>query len=488
MWRWVVLLKQQQQQQTRTNSKRCTSTDPIRHLVTNYWVREGRGKKKVAAWWGTNSAGHKIGMLATPHTFLQLHRYNFHTHARPTLNKQRVAVNHKGGKGRLTQIREEEEGWHKPEKKKKMRIRRKRRTRRKSSRLTDLVTAHYSLCSLLPSSDSSPSQHTASSCGPGFVLRPRLPGVRLGFAEGEAARRRGDRGLQGADPRGRGRGGGVTRGSDRRVLVMVQQVLVFRRPGGRRGRADGTQIGSVGGGESGRALEQLPLPLLGNLSWEEGRRIALQPGWHHFRLARYGRRGKRSVRPLWRQLVGGWLKLWALGWRQQAVVGQAAIPRRLISQALVAGVRGAFGLERGQGVMCRVRRAQAGGAGAPGGQNQRGRVGGVGAPSQGVAWHAPWQPRSSPTRSSGALAPLSPSPSHSARAYTAPHHCGSVQAARLGAVTGLVTGVEDGGRRGVETLSADHLRREEEKTDQRYEGGVGGGLRRKMKITMLPKE
>lgn len=56
-----------------------------------------------------------------------------------------------------------------------------------------------------------------------------------------------------------------------------------------------------------------------------------------------------------RQLVGSRLELWALGWRQQAVVGQAAIPRRLIGQAFVAGVCGAFRLERGQRVMCRVR-------------------------------------------------------------------------------------------------------------------------------------
>lgn len=51
---------------------------------------------------------------------------------------------------------------------------------------------------------------------------------------------------------------------------MIKQVLALRRPRGGRGRADGPQIGPVGGGESGRALEQLPLPLLGNLSREEG--------------------------------------------------------------------------------------------------------------------------------------------------------------------------------------------------------------------------
>lgn len=47
---------------------------------------------------------------------------------------------------------------------------------------------------------------------------------------------------------------------------MMEQVLDLRRPRGGRGRADGTQIGPMGGRESGRALEQLPLPLLGNLS------------------------------------------------------------------------------------------------------------------------------------------------------------------------------------------------------------------------------
>lgn len=48
---------------------------------------------------------------------------------------------------------------------------------------------------------------------------------------------------------------------------MLEQVLDLRRPrGGGRGRADGTKVGPVGGGESGRALEQLPLPLLGDLS------------------------------------------------------------------------------------------------------------------------------------------------------------------------------------------------------------------------------
>lgn len=47
---------------------------------------------------------------------------------------------------------------------------------------------------------------------------------------------------------------------------MVKQVLALRWPGGGRGWADGAQIGPMGGRESGRALEQLPLPLLGNLS------------------------------------------------------------------------------------------------------------------------------------------------------------------------------------------------------------------------------
>lgn len=140
----------------------------------------------------------------------------------------------------------------------------------------------------MPSSGSSPSQHSASSGRPGFVLRPRLPSVRLGFAEREATRGRGDRWLEGADPRGRGRRGRVTRGSGGRVLVMMEQVLALRRPRGGKGRADGAQIGPVRGGESGRALEQLPLPLLGDLSREEGRCVALQPAarWQHLRLAR----------------------------------------------------------------------------------------------------------------------------------------------------------------------------------------------------------
>lgn len=61
---------------------------------------------------------------------------------------------------------------------------------------TDLETDHYSLWSLLPSSSSSPSQHSASSsCGSRLVLRCRLPGVRVGLAEGQAAGRRGDGGL-----------------------------------------------------------------------------------------------------------------------------------------------------------------------------------------------------------------------------------------------------------------------------------------------------
>lgn len=48
---------------------------------------------------------------------------------------------------------------------------------------------------------------------------------------------------------------------------MLEQVLDLRKPrGGGRGRADGTQVSPVGGGESDRALEQLPLPLLGKLS------------------------------------------------------------------------------------------------------------------------------------------------------------------------------------------------------------------------------
>ena len=58
----------------------------------------------------------------------------------------------------------------------------------------------------------------------------------------------------------------MTRGSGR-VLVMLEQVLDLRKPrGGVGGRADGTQVSPVGGGESGRALEELPLPLLGDLS------------------------------------------------------------------------------------------------------------------------------------------------------------------------------------------------------------------------------
>lgn len=47
---------------------------------------------------------------------------------------------------------------------------------------------------------------------------------------------------------------------------MMEKVLFLKRSRGERGWADGTQIGPVRGGESGRALEQLPLPLLGNLS------------------------------------------------------------------------------------------------------------------------------------------------------------------------------------------------------------------------------
>lgn len=48
---------------------------------------------------------------------------------------------------------------------------------------------------------------------------------------------------------------------------MLKQVVGLKWPsGGGKGRADSTQVGLVGGGESGRALEQLPLPLLGNLS------------------------------------------------------------------------------------------------------------------------------------------------------------------------------------------------------------------------------
>lgn len=127
---------------------------------------------------------------------------------------------------------------------------------------------------------------------------------------------------------------------------MVEEVVVgVRRPGrGGRGRTDGTQVSPVGGGESGRALEQLPLPLLGNLSREEGRHVALQwgAGRHRLRLAHDSRRGKRGMRLLRRQLVGGRLELRALGWRQQAVIGQAAVPRRMIGQAFVAGVCGAF--------------------------------------------------------------------------------------------------------------------------------------------------
>lgn len=234
----------------------------------------------------------------------------------------------------------------------------------------------------------------------------------------------------------------------------MEQVLALRRPRGGRGRADGAQVGSVGGGESGRALEQLPLPLLGDLSREEGRGVALQPGAGRARL-----HGERGVGLGWRQLVGGRLELWALGWRQQAVVGQAAIPRRLIGQAFVAGVCGALRLERSQRVVCCVRRAQAGGAGATGGQDQGRWVGGVGAPGQGVARNPARNPCSCPAMASGALAPL---PSPSARPYTSPHHRGPVQAAGLRAVAGLAAGLQDGGRRRVQTLPTDHLRRREE--------------------------
>lgn len=136
----------------------------------------------------------------------------------------------------------------------------------------------------------------------------------------------------------------MPRKSGREVLVMVEQVVGFRPNGGGKGWADGTQVGPMGGGESGRALEQLPLPLLGDLSREEGRRVALQraTGRHHLRMASESRRGKWSARLLRRQLMGSRLELGALGRSQQAVVGQAAVPRRLIGQAFVAGVCGAL--------------------------------------------------------------------------------------------------------------------------------------------------
>lgn len=195
----------------------------------------------------------------------------------------------------------------------------------KSGRLQNLLTGHYSLWSLLPSPDSSP------SCGPKLVLRPRLPRAGRGLGEGEAARWRGDR------------GGGVTSVSGGKVLVVLEQVVGLGRPQGGGGRrADGAQVGPVGGGESGRALEQLPLPLLSDLSREEGRRVALQgaAGGHGPRGSRHRRRVELRLQR--RQLMGRRLELRALGRRQQAVVGQAAVPRRLIGQAFVAGVCGAF--------------------------------------------------------------------------------------------------------------------------------------------------
>lgn len=251
-------------------------------------------------------------------------------------------------------------------------------------------------------------------------------------------------------------------------MVSLQQVLDLRGTrGGGRGRADGTQVGPVGGGESGGALEQLPLPLLCDLSREEGRRVALQraAGRHPLPLPRRTRRGERSPGLLRRQLVGGRLKLGALGRREKAVVGQAAVPRRLIGQALVAGVRGPLGLEGGQRVVGRQRRAQAGRVRAARGQNQGRRVGGVGAPGQGVAGHAPGYHPSSAARASGALASVA---SPSARPYTSPHHRGPVQAAGLRAVAGLPARLEDGGRWRVQTVPTDHLR----EGDQTEGGGV----------------
>lgn len=203
---------------------------------------------------------------------------------------QKVAINCKGGKEELTQIRVEEDSWHKSENK--TRVRRKRRGG-VSFRLTDLARHRYSLWSLLSSSSSYSSQHSAH--WPRFVLMPCLASGRLGFVEGEAAWWWGDRGLQGANPRGRRWRWMTPWGSGRIVLVKVEKMLLLRRSRRGRGRADGTQISPVGGGESGRALEQLPLSLLGNLSWEEGRCVALQPSarGHHLRL-------KHSVRLLWR--------------------------------------------------------------------------------------------------------------------------------------------------------------------------------------------
>lgn len=205
------------------------------------------------------------------------------------VNMQKVANGCKERKEALTQIREGGDGWDKF--RKKTRIRRKRR-RRISFRLTDL---HYSLWSLLRSSSSSWPQHSASSSGPSSVLGPGLATARLGFVEGEAAWWWRDRGLHGTNPRRGGWRGMAPRASGRIVLVMMEKLLFLRRSGSGRGRADGAQISSVGGGKGGRALEQLPFPLLGNLSREEGRRVALQPGagWHNHR-------SKRSRRLLWR--------------------------------------------------------------------------------------------------------------------------------------------------------------------------------------------
>ena len=250
----------------------------------------------------------------------------------------------------------------------------------------------------------------------GRYLRP----VRLGLPEGGAARRGGDGRLQRAGPGARGGGGrrreeagrGRAGGPGGGVPAVLEEVVGLGRPGGRRGRADGTQVGPVGGGERGGALEQLPLPLLGDLSREEGRRVALQrrPGPRPVGRARgAGWHGEGGVGGLLRrQLVGRRLKLWALGGRQQAVIGQAAIAWRLIGQALVAGVCGALRLERGEGVVRRVRRAHAGGVRAPSGQHQRRGVRGVGPASQRVPRHASRHPPNMHPdhRASGALTPF----------------------------------------------------------------------------------
>lgn len=234
-----------------------------------------------------------IGLLLNTCISINANQSPYKLNYHDIVNMQKVAIGCKGGKETLTQIREEGDSWDKF--KKKTRIRKKRWRRRMISfMLTDLARHLYSLWSLLRSSSSYSPQHSASSRWPRFVLRPCLASARLGFVEGEAAWWWGDRGLQGANPRGGGWRWMAPWGSGWIVLVMVEKVLLLRKSRSRRGWADGAQISSVGGGKSGRALEQLPFPLLGNLSWEEGRCVALQPS-----ARRHNHGSKHSRRLLW---------------------------------------------------------------------------------------------------------------------------------------------------------------------------------------------